>query len=114
MFSDAFAQSIVDGVVIFATDLLMPAMMIMFVASLGLRLLIYYTVKREDWFSKEFAKRVKKFMFAREEKAEQSFYVITKRLLEITYYEVFEIRSILKRRNPDAIMTVTDRVFLVQ
>ncbi len=109
-----FVQAIVDGVVVFATDLLMPAMAIFFVLAAGLRFLIYYTVKREDWFSKEFSKRVKKFMNAREEKAEQSFYVISKRLLEITYYEVFEIRSILKRRNPDAIMTVTDRVFLVQ
>lgn len=114
MFSQNFVQSIVDGVVIFATDLLMPAMAIFFVVAVSLRLLIYYTVKREDWFSKEFSKRVKKFMNAREEKAEQSFYVISKRLLEITYYEVFEVRSILKRRNPDAIMTLTDRVFLVQ
>ncbi len=109
-----FVQAIVDGVVVFATDLLMPMMAIFFVLAAGLRFLIYYTVKREDWFSKEFSKRVKKFMSVREEKAEQSFYVISKRLLEITYYEVFEVRAILKRRNPDAIMTVTDRVFLVQ
>jgi hypothetical protein len=114
MFSQNFVQSIVDGVVIFATDLLMPAMAIFFVLAMSLRFLIYYTVKREDWFSKEFSKRVKKFMNAREEQADQSFYVISKRLLEITYYEVFEVRSILKRRNPDAIMTVTDRIFLVQ
>lgn len=109
-----FVQSIVDGTVVFATDLLMPAMGIFFIVSAALRVLIYYTVKREDWFSREFSKRVKKFMDARDEKADQSFYVICKRLLEITYYEVFEVRAILKRRNPDAIMTVTDRVFLVQ
>lgn len=114
MFSQDFVQGIVDGTVVFATDLLMPAMGIFFVAAMTLRILIFYTVKREDWFSKEFSKRVTKFMAAREEKAEQSFYVISKRLLEITYYEVFEVRSILKRRNPDAIMTLTDRIFLVQ
>ena len=114
MFSQDVVQSVVDGVVIFATDLLMPAMAIFFFVSVALRALIYYTVKREDWFSKEFSKRVQKFMSLRDEKAEQSFYVVCKRLLEITYYEVFEVRSILKRRNPDAIMTVTDRVFLVQ
>lgn len=112
--SQDLVQGIVDGVVVFATDLLMPAMAVFFLFAVGLRFLIYYTVKREDWFSKEFGKRVKKFMDAREEKADQSFYVICKRLLEITYYEVFEVRAILKRRNPDAIMTVTDRVFLVQ
>lgn len=114
MFSQDFVQGIVDGTVVFATDLLMPAMGVFFVASMTLRILIYYTVRREDWFSREFSKRVTKFMHAREEKAEQSFYVISKRLLEITYYEVFEVRSILKRRNPDAIMTLTDRIFLVQ
>lgn len=112
--SQDLVQGIVDGVVVFATDLLMPAMGLFFIFAVCLRFLIYYTVKREDWFSKEFSKRVKKFMDAREEKADQSFYVICKRLLEITYYEVFEVRAILKRRNPDAIMTVTDRVFLVQ
>ncbi|WPU65717.1 hypothetical protein [Peredibacter starrii] len=114
MLSQGLVQGLVDGVVVFATDLLMPAMAVFFVLAISLRCLIYYTVKREDWFAKEFSKRVKKFMDARDEKADQSFYVICKRLLEITYYEVFEIRSIMKRRNPDAIMTVTDRVFLVQ
>jgi hypothetical protein len=114
MLSQSFVQSIVDGVVVFATDLLLPTMGMFFLASVCLRVLIYYTVKREHWFSREFSKRVKKFMDARDEGAEQSFYVITKRLMEITYYEVFEVRSILKRRNPDAIMTIADRIFLVQ
>jgi hypothetical protein len=114
MFSQSVVQSLVDGVVVFATDLLMPAMAIFFILAISLRFLMYYTVKREDWFSKEFSKRVRKFQDARAENAEQSFYVICKRLLEITYYEVFEVRSIMKRRNPDAIMTVADRIFLVQ
>jgi hypothetical protein len=114
MFSGDMVQGIVDGVVVFATDLLMPAMAVFFVLSITLRALMYYTVKREDWFSKEFAKRVRKFMDARGDNADQSFFVVCKRLLEITYYEVFEVRSIMKRRNPDAIMTVADRVFLVQ
>jgi hypothetical protein len=114
MFSQNFVQSIVDGVVVFATDLLMPCMAAFFIFSVTLRILIYYTVRREDWFSREFSKRVKKFTDARQENAHQSFFVISKRLLEITYYEVFEMRAIMKRRNPDAIMTVTDRLFLVQ
>lgn len=114
MSSQGIVQGIVDGVVMFATDLLMPAMGIFFVATITLRILVWYTVKREDWFAKEFSKRIKKFQDARGTVTDQSFYVTCKRLLEITYYEVFEIRSIMKRRNPDAIMTVTDRVFLVQ
>lgn len=114
MFSQDLVQGLVDGVVVFATDLLMPAMALFFICAMALRFLVYYTVRREDWFSKEFAKRVKKFQDQRQATADQSFYVVCKRLLEITYYEVFEIRSIMKRRNPDAIMTLTDRIFLVQ
>ena len=114
MFSQDLVQGLVDGVVVFATDLLMPAMAVFFVLAITLRFLVYYTVRREEWFSKEFSKRVKKFMDSRQPTNDQSFYVVCKRLLEITYYEVFEIRSIMKRRNPDAIMTLTDRVFLVQ
>lgn len=114
MFSEEIIQSLVDGLVIFATDLLMPVMVVAFVVAVITRGLVYYTVKREEWFSKEFSKRVRKFMDTRDDSAPQSFYIACKRLLEITYYEIFEVRAILKRRNPDAIMTVTDRVFLVQ
>jgi hypothetical protein len=114
MFSQNFVQNLVDGVVVFATDLLMPAMLGFFIFAVVLRSLIYYTVKREDWFGKEFSKRVRKYMDTRDDKTEQSFYVACKRLLEITYYEIFEVRTIMKRRNPDAIMTMTDRIFLVQ
>jgi hypothetical protein len=114
MFSQDLVQGLVDGVVVFATDLLMPAMAVFFVLAITLRCLIYYTVRREEWFTKEFSKRIKKFQDQRQMTADQSFFVVCKRLLEITYYEVFEIRSIMKRRNPDAIMTLTDRIFLVQ
>jgi hypothetical protein len=114
MFSQDSIQAMVDLVVKFSTDLLMPFMVFFFLFAVGLRALIYFTVKREEWFSKEFSKRLKKFLEVRDEQAELSFYVVCKRLLEITYYEVFEVRAIMKRRNPDAIMTITDRLFLVQ
>lgn len=107
-------NSAVDSGVVLAADLLMPFMLLFFCGAVALRALIYFTIKREVWFTKEFAKRVNKYMAQRDDSVEQSFYVVTKRLLEITYYEVFEIRSILKRRNPDAIMTLADRIFLVQ
>lgn len=114
MFSQDLVQKMVDGVVVFATDLLMPMMVLFFVGAIALRVLTWYTVKREYWFSHEFSKRVRKFMELRDDKSEQSFYIICKRLMEITYYELFEVRAIMKRRNPDAIMTVADRIFLVQ
>lgn len=111
---ESLINKVVENGIVVAADLLMPFMLLFFCFAVTLRCLIYFTIKREDWFTKEFAKRVNKFMVQRDDTVEQSFYVVCKRLLEITYYEVFEIRSIMKRRNPDAIMTLTDRVFLVQ
>ena len=114
MFDQQWIQSMVDGLVNFATDLLMPLMAVSFVAAAAMRLLVWFTVKREEWFSVEFSKRVRRYLELRDEKADQSFFIVVKRLLEVTYYEVFEVRAILKRRNPDAIMTMVDRIFLVQ
>lgn len=114
MFSQQVVQKFVDTVVVFATDMLMPTMVVFFLMAVSLRFFVYLTVKREEWFVKEFSKRVRKFMDVRNENSDQSFFITCKRLLEITFYEVFEIRSIMKRRNPDAIMTLADRIFLVQ
>ncbi len=114
MFDQQWIQAMVDGLVSFATDLLMPVMMLAFAFAVTMRLLVWFTVKREEWFSLEFSKRVRRYLELRNEKADQSFFIVTKRLLEVTYYEVFEVRAILKRRNPDAIMTMVDRIFLVQ
>jgi hypothetical protein len=87
-----------------------------FVAGLILRAVIYYTVRRHEWFSREFEKRVNRFMEAEVPGKVQgvSFFVLSKRMLERTYYEVFEIRDRMKRRKPDAMMTWSDRIFLVK
>jgi hypothetical protein len=78
--------------------------------------MVYYTVKRHEWFALEFEKRVSRFMEA--EKPGQtkgvSFYALTKRILERTYYESFEVRDRKKLRTSDPIMSWSDRVFLVK
>lgn len=85
-----------------------------FFFSVTLRLLIYYTIKREEWFSKEFDRRVDSYMDEAIKKDYESFFVACKRLLEKTYYELFEVRAILKRRRPDLVMHWSDRVFLIK
>lgn len=87
-----------------------------FLAGLFFRAVIYYTVRRHEWFAREFEKRVNRFIEAEVPgKTENvSFYVLTKKLLERTYYEVFEIRDRMKRRKPDTVMSTSDRVFLVR
>lgn len=87
-----------------------------FALGIFFRAMIYYTVRRHEWFAKEFEKRVNRFIDAEVPGKTQgvSFYVLSKKLLERTYYEVFEIRDRMKRRRPDNIMATSDRLFLVR
>lgn len=98
---------------VFALPYLMGAL---FIAGFFFRSMIYYTVRRHEWFAKEFEKRVNRFID--EEVPGQvknvSFYSLTKKNLERTYYEVFEVRDRMKRRRPDMVMAFSDRVFLVR
>ncbi|MBT4791123.1 MAG: hypothetical protein HON90_06095 [Halobacteriovoraceae bacterium] len=99
-----FIKNLIDLLVVMSTDYLIPAMLTVFVLSIVSRILIWWTVKREYWFCVEFEKRIQRYMNSVEKVEDLSFFAISKRLLEITFYEIFEVRSIMKRRNPDVIM----------
>ncbi|MFK8137722.1 MAG: hypothetical protein AB8E15_05100 [Bdellovibrionales bacterium] len=107
-------QSIVNLLVVFATDMLIPVMALAFLLGVALRFTITWTVRREMWFAKEFEKRVHAFLSSDEAKENKSFYINAKRLLEKTYYELFEVRAIMKRRNPDLVASLFDRMFMIQ
>lgn len=108
-------HGIIDGLIAFATDLLIPFMCLLFVGSVAMRILVSYTVRRQEWFAKEFQKRVDQLVESDDFKNKSySFYKVTKKILEKTYYELFEVRSFMKRRNPDFIMAFSDRVFMIQ
>lgn len=111
-----FIQGFIEFLVIFATDWLLPIMGVAFIAAIGLRALVFYTINRQEWFAIEFQKRLDDYIESDEfeSKKSQSYYNTTKRLLEKTYYELFEVRSYMKRRKPDFIMSFTDRIFLIQ
>ena len=98
----------------FATTYLTPVMICAFIFGIALRFLIYYTIKREDWFISEFKRRVHYFLEEDNEKSDFSFYITTKQILEKSFYEAFMMRSIMKRRKSDIIATFTDRIFLTQ
>src|SRR5437868_13389240 len=87
-----------------------------FVVGAFFRAMVYYTVRRHEWFAREFEKRVNRFMDSETpgKVRDVSFYVLSKRMLERTYYEVFEIRDRMKRRRPDAVMSWSDRLFLIK
>jgi len=114
--SRELVHGIIEFFVEFATDNLLPVMVFMWIGGFILRSLIYFTVKREDWFARQFEKRTQEFLDHENEHhdAPSSFYVVVKKLLEKTYYEIFEVRAILKRRKPDIVMTLSDRIFLIQ
>jgi hypothetical protein len=109
-------SSILNGIMNVANDVLMPIMVLGFIGAVLLRVLIWMTIKREAWFAKAFEKRTFEYLLKTKnaKKKYTSFYVTTKMLLEKTYYELFIMRAILKRRNPDIIMDKSDRIFLVQ
>jgi hypothetical protein len=87
-----------------------------FILAIIVRSLIYYTVRRHEWFSREFEKRVNCFVDSQDpgQTSGVSFYVLSKKFLEKTYYEIFELRDRAQRRQSDPMMKITDRIFLVK
>ena len=104
----------VGGIVGLLGEALLPSMVFVFFGGIALRSVIYYTVRREFWFVKEFEKRVAAKLDSESAADGMGFFRYSRRILERTYFEVFELRARYKRRNPDHIMSVSDRLFLVQ
>ncbi len=116
MFSENLIHFMSQHVLNIAISVLLPAMTLGFVVGGAFRVLSWYTVSRHDWFASEFEKRVSKYLDSEVpgQAKRQSFYVLTKILLERTYYEVFELRDRLMRRRKDRVSSLVDRVFLVK
>ncbi|MEK6555170.1 MAG: hypothetical protein AABZ31_08020, partial [Bdellovibrionota bacterium] len=95
---------------------LAPVMMVSLVFAVFFRYFIYKTVKRHEWFALEFEKRVHDFIEAEDPNARKhpSFYMLAKKMLEKTFYEVFELRDRLRRRKRDGVESFWDRQFLVR
>ncbi|MCM2321722.1 MAG: hypothetical protein NDJ90_00495 [Oligoflexia bacterium] len=111
---DPISHFIMNTLIDRIAGILMPVMIATFFVGVLFRALIYYTAKAELKFCFEFEKRVRKFFWSPDSKRLESFFLMTKALLEKTYYESFEMRAKFKRRNFDAVASVTDRVFLIQ
>ena len=108
---EGFIQSIVSGLVFFATDILMPVMVFVFCVAVVMRILNYLTLKRQEFFTREFEKRIDNYLDEIESQSNVSFFQTAKKMLLITYYEIFEVSALLQRRRPDMIMSLGDRVF---
>jgi hypothetical protein len=113
---NSLVHGFIDGLVNVSKAWHFPVMVSAFVFGVTLRLLVFYTVKRHEWFAREFEKRVGRFLEKESQGVNEnhSFYVLTKRLLEKTFFEVFENREKYKRRRPDGVMLMSDRIFLIK
>src|SRR6185437_308287 len=99
--------------IVLTKHLILPAMFVVFAGLVTLRALIYYTVSRENAFAKEFELRVNDFLRHDDPHGSRSFFVLCKKLLEKTFYEMFESRSVAKRTRLDYVTEPGDRAFLV-
>ncbi|MGE0633712.1 MAG: hypothetical protein AB7O96_14960 [Pseudobdellovibrionaceae bacterium] len=113
---NVLVHSFIDGLVEVSKAWHFPVMISAFIFGVALRILVYSSVKRHEWFAREFHKRVGRFLDGEAKGAVEplSFYVATKKLLEKTFFEVFENRDKFQRRKPDHVMAMSDRVFLVK
>ncbi len=104
---------LINVIVTYATDYLMLFLLISFCMAVVLRILITVIVTRQKKFVLEFCKRVHHYNFLNPQ-PKGSFYSLVKRILATTYYENFDLRAKYMRRNGDQLMSVYDRIFLVQ
>ncbi len=110
------SQQLLQNSVRYFIDYLPYMMGAVFVAAAYFRWTIYYTVKRHEWFAREFENRVHKYIESDASLAQTdvSFYALSKKMLEKTYYEVFAIRDRKSNGQVDSVMSMNDRVFLVK
>lgn len=109
-------QQLLQNAIKYFISYLPYAMGAVFILAAYFRWTIYYTVKRHEWFAREFEKRVHKFIDSDEAASTNgvSFYVLSKKMLEKTFYEVFAIRDRNKSGDKDHVMSLHDRIFLVK
>jgi hypothetical protein len=106
-------KSYIDLISTVGNQWIYPLIIGFFMLAVSTRVLIYFSVSRHQWFAYEFEKRVSRYLESGD-RDPQPFYVLAKRLMERTFYELFEIRDRMKRRKPDTVMSMADRVFLIR
>lgn len=113
---ESIVQSALHSVVVYGKLLHAPVLITAFVVGVVLRIVIYQTVARHAWFFREFENRVNRFLTKEADSTPKtsSFFVITKRLLELSFYQVFENRERERTSKHDKVALMSDRVFLVK
>lgn len=93
-----------------------PAMLVMFVTAMFMRLSLYWVIRAKLRFAREFAVRLHFYLRAvavGEAPRVGSFSRLIRALLEKTYLECFEINDRYKLRSLDKVETLADRLFML-
>ncbi len=93
---------------------MIPVLIGVFCVAVVMRFLVYWNIRRELWFVRELEKRIFRDLSSVPADAELSFFRFIKNILQKTYHEIFELRRVYGRRHHDQVMSVNDRIFLVQ
>jgi hypothetical protein len=111
---DPISKFIMENIIETTQHLMMPLMIFVFFAAVVMRVLVYYTARSQFKFAKEFEKRVRRTFADPQAERITSFYKLTKKLFQTTFYENYELRRKYKHRNLDSVATVADRLFLIE
>jgi hypothetical protein len=107
---------LLEGFVVIGKSIHLPTMLGVFVLGVITRFVVHKTIARHAWFGREFENRVTDFLHKENahKSSDVSFYVLSKRLLEKTYYEIFARREQHRRAKFDTLILGDDRLFLTK
>jgi hypothetical protein len=103
----------------FANSWLIPLMLGAFVVGAGFKFCLYFLKRSQLSFVKHVEKKIYMYLIERErtlpqiESRKKNFQAVTSELLNVSYFEHYELKAEKMRRKLDYVTTVTDRAFLL-
>jgi hypothetical protein len=114
---DPITHFIVDHFVSGMAKIVMPIMLAAFTAGVFVRVLMYYYAKAQNNFTLEFEKRVRANLELTSSDPmlrPQSFQIFVSDMLELTYFECFELKTKKEGKRADHASGLADRLFLIK
>lgn len=116
MQTDTVSQLLMANIFNTASHYIVPLMGVLFVIAVLMRVSLFWVIKAELRFAREFAKRLHFYLRAvahGEAPRVGSFSRLIRALLEKTYLECFEINDRYKLRSLDKVESLADRLFML-
>lgn len=114
---DSFLNNLISGIINFGADNLMFAMMTIFVIGMVFKILVFFLLRRELFFSTSFETRTLRYISGKysDVKPFSKFHDLVEYLLRRTYQESYLIRKKQNRkRKEDSRVALLNKVFLVE